>query len=103
MAVVGLKNLCTPAYVYLVFSLIIAFIIYYNDNYNNIDIDCLGMSPCDKVYLKHLYTVIKVLFIFFWAWILNIICSSGSTYIAWALVIIPFLTSLAMITLFWIG
>lgn len=103
MAVVGIRNLCTPAYVYLVISLIIGIIIYYNETYNNINIDCMGLAQCEPIYYKELYTIIKVIGIIFWTWILNIICSSGSTNIAWALVIFPFLLLFILITMFLMG
>jgi hypothetical protein len=34
---------------------------------------------------------IKILYIFFWTWILNLICKGGHKGIAWLLVLFPFL------------
>jgi len=89
MAIVGLKNLCTPAYVYLVIS-VISIIVMAIHNYGNFNTYCLGSYNCN-VSSTGLIFIIKILYILFWTWILNLICKSGSTYIAWILVILPFL------------
>ena len=89
MAIVGLKNLCTPSYVYLVIS-IIGLIVMAIHNYGNFNMYCLGSYSCN-VSSTGLIFIIKLLYILFWTWILNLICKSGSTYIAWILVILPFL------------
>jgi len=45
MAVTGLKNLCTPAYVYLVISGI-ALVIMFSQNIGNFNVYCLGTYNC---------------------------------------------------------
>jgi len=40
--------------------------------------------------------IIKVVYILFWTWILNLMCKDGYTNIAWFLVLLPF------VLLFWI-
>ncbi len=98
MSVVGLRNLCSPAFVYLAISTIIVAIMYYQ-NYNNVDIYCLGSYECDTINIQVIF-IIKMLYILFWTWILNIICSSGSHSIAWLLAILPFLMSFILISMF---
>jgi hypothetical protein len=34
--------------------------------------------------------VIKLIYILFWTWLLNIICRGGATAFAWLLVLLPF-------------
>ena len=56
MAIAGLKNLCTPSYVYLVLS-IIALIFMAIQNYGNINVYCLGSYSCvvsSTLLIKHL-------------------------------------------------
>jgi hypothetical protein len=101
MSIVGLRNLCSPAFVYLAISMIIVAIMYYQ-NYNNVDVYCLGSHQCDTLNIQMLF-IVKILYIVFWTWILNIICSNGSTNIAWALVIVPFLLSFIFLTMFMLG
>jgi hypothetical protein len=90
MAIVGLTKLCPPAKVYLILSSIF-IIIMALQNYNNNDIYCLGYYSCqvDTV----LVFIIKILYIVFWTWILNIICSAGAgaVNIAWFLVLFPYI------------
>lgn len=87
MAIVGLKNLCTPSYVYLVISMI-ALIIMAIQNFGNVNIYCVGSYSCD-VSSTLLIFVIKLLYILFWTWILNLICKAGAPGIAWFLVLLP--------------
>jgi hypothetical protein len=35
--------------------------------------------------------IVKILYIFFWTWILNLMCKDGHTEIAWFLVLLPFI------------
>jgi hypothetical protein len=93
MSIVGLRDLCTPAIVYLAISLVVMLMMFYN-NLMNVDVYCLGDFSC-KLHVS-IYTIfiIKLLVILFWTWILNIICHNGSTYVAWFLVLLPFLVFL---------
>jgi hypothetical protein len=89
MAVVGLRNLCTPAHVYLVISLI-AITVIGLQNVGNSDIYCIGAFSCGVTSTIMIF-VIKLLYVLFWTWVLNIICSAGATNVAWFLVILPYL------------
>ena len=96
MAVVGLRKLCTPAYVYLVIS-IIAIIIMAIQNYNNVDVYCLGNYSCNAD--TGLIFVIKIIYVIFWTWILNIICSAGAQNVAWFLVLFPYILLFIFLTM----
>jgi hypothetical protein len=89
MAVVGLSNLCTPAYIYLVIS-IIFIIVALVQNYGNVNVYCLGSYSCE-VPNTFIIFVIKFLYVLFWTWILNLMCHTGSTGIAWFLLLLPIL------------
>jgi hypothetical protein len=91
MALTILKNLCTPSYVYLVISLIFLIILSVQ-NYGNVNTYCLGDYSCD-VQSTTLIFLIKLLYVAFWTWILNLMCKEGptGTGIAWFLVLIPFI------------
>jgi hypothetical protein len=97
MAVVGLNNLCTPSYVYLVISSIALFIMIFQ-NFGNIDKYCVGSYTCD-VSSTALIFIIKGIYILFWTWILNLICKSGSPNIAWFLVLMPFILFFVFVAL----
>lgn len=88
MAVVGLRNLCTPSYVYLVISIILLVVMMFQ-NMGNVNTYCLGTYTCD-VSSTALIFIIKILYVLFWTWILNLICRAGAPGFAWLLVLFPF-------------
>jgi hypothetical protein len=100
MAIVGLKNLCAPAYVYLVISCI-TMIVMIIQNFGNNNIYCVGSYTCD-VSSTAIIFVIKTLYILFWTWVLNLICKSGSPSIAWFLVLLPFILFFVFVAFFFI-
>lgn len=89
MAIAGLKNLCTPSLVYLVFSLVSILIIAVQ-NFGNENIYCLGSYSC-QVSSTFLIFILKLIIVLFWTWILNLICRAGATSLSWFLVLIPFI------------
>ena len=89
MAISGLKNLCTPAYVYLVIS-VIAIIVLIIQNVGNVDVYCLGTYNC-SVTSTPLIFLIKIIYVIFWTWILNLMCNAGATSLAWFFVLLPFI------------
>ena len=91
MAITGLKNLCTPASIYLVISLI-ALVIMAAQNYFNgsTNVYCLGSYSC-VVSSTLLIFAIKLIYILFWTWILNLICNAGAPGISWFLILVPFI------------
>ena len=98
MKIVGLRNLCTPAYVYLVISSIALFIMFFQ-NVGNLNMYCLGTYNC-SVYSTPLIFIIKVIYIAFWTWILNLMCDAGATNIAWFFVLLPFILMFLLIALY---
>ena len=97
---VGLRNLCRPAHLYLVVSVITLAVMYYQ-NMNNTNVYFLGSYNCDlsNVASISMIFVIKLIYILFWTWILNLICNSGASHIAWLLVLLPILFFFVMIGL----
>lgn len=91
----GLKNLCTPAYVYLTISLITIFVISMQ-NAGNVDKYCLGHLSCN-VPSTTLIFLIKILYVLFWTWVLNLICDSGLPMLSWFLVLFPLVLSFVLI------
>ena len=97
MAVSGLRNLCTPSYVYLVISTIALVVMLYQ-NMGNLDQYCVGTMSC-TVSSTVMIFVIKIIYILFWTWILNLICRAGAPGIAWFLVLLPFILMFILISL----
>jgi len=101
MSFVGLRNLCTPAYVYLVISSV-ALVVMFMQNIGNTKIYCLGSYSCDVSNTPMIF-VIKLIYILFWTWLLNIICRGGATAFAWALVLLPFIMLFLVLAMMMLG
>jgi hypothetical protein len=86
---IGLKNLCPPALVYLIISTIVLFVLGIQ-NYNNSDIYCLGMYSCNTSNIRFIF-LFKIIYVLFWTWVLNIICRGGAPGVAWFLVLLPYI------------
>lgn len=101
MSFIGLKDLCTPAYVYLVISGI-ALAVMFLQNLGNVNLYCLGSYSCEVSNTSMLF-VIKLLYVLFWTWLLNIICRGGATAFAWALVLFPLVLMFLMLAMMMIS
>jgi len=97
MAVVGLKNLCTPAHVYFIIS-IVALLVMGFQNMGNIKTYCLGSYSCDVTSVTLVFLV-KFAYVLLWTWILNLICRAGAPGVAWFLVLLPFILLFILIGL----
>lgn len=95
MAVSGLRNLCTPSYVYLVISSIALLVMIYQ-NFGNVNTYCLGNYTC-SVSNTALIFIIKAIYILFWTWILNLMCKSNATSIAWLVLLLPIIVMFILI------
>lgn len=87
--IAGLRNLCTPSYVYLIISIIVLIVMAFQ-NIGNEKTYCIGAYECD-VYNTTIIFIIKIIYILFWTWILNLICRAGAPGLAWFLVLLPFI------------
>ena len=97
MAVHGLRNLCTPSYVYLVISAIALVVMMYQ-NIGNINTYCVGSMTCN-VNSTAMIFVIKAFYILFLTWVLNLICKAGAPGIAWFVLLLPMILMFVMISM----
>lgn len=91
------QELCTPSKLYITLAIIYAIAAYFsmNEFSNFMQINQSKMHP----YLNSLnfsatkreFTLANVIFILFWTWLLNFICSAGYTKVSWFLVLFPYL------------
>ena len=95
MAVSGLRNLCTPSYVYLVISSIALLVMIYQ-NFGNVNTYCLGNYTC-SVSNTALIFIIKAIYILFWTWVLNLMCKANATSIAWLVLLLPIIVMVILI------
>lgn len=90
-------SLCNPARVYLGISAIALFIMLVQ-NFGNSNVYCLGTYTCDVPSIEIIFLV-KMLYIFFWTWVLQLLCKNGYTSVSWFLVLLPFIAMFVVITL----
>jgi len=98
IAIAGLKDLCTPASLYLVLS-VIALAVMFFQNIGNENMYCLGVYQCDVSSVSLIF-IIKILYILFWTWVLNLICRAGYSSVSWFLVLLPFVLFFILIAMF---
>jgi len=84
-----IKKLCTPAYVYLVISIISIVVIMFQ-NSGNEDIYSIGCFEC-PVPSTALVFLFKFLYVAFWTFVLDSICKAGYKRFSWFLVLLPFI------------
>jgi len=91
-----LNDLCTPAYVYFILSVISLFFMIVQNLGTSNRIYILGTYRLSVVN-KILIFLVKVIYILFWTWILNLMCKDGHKDIAWFLVILPFIMGFLLV------
>ncbi len=84
-----IKKLCTPAYVYLVIS-VISIVALMFQNRGNVDVYCLGNYECPVPNTTIIF-LIEFLYVAFWTFILDSICKAGHKQFSWFLVLFPFI------------
>jgi len=84
-----LSQLCTPSYVYFIIS-VLAIAISAIQNMGNSRKYTLGMYSC-RVPSCIAVFIVKIIYILFWTWVLNLMCRDGHSGIAWFLVLLPFI------------
>ena len=74
----NLKKLCTPACIYLVMSAIILILLAFQ-NLGNYTTFCIGDVECDVDNTWFIF-FLKIVYVIFWTFILNLLCSIFSTH-----------------------
>lgn len=85
----SMKELCTPAYLYFALSMF-GIILSGLQNMGNNKRYSVGLLSTDVPNTFFIF-IVKIIYVLFWTWILNLICKDGHKEIAWFLVLIPFL------------
>lgn len=90
----GLNSLCTPAYLY--FLLSIAMLIFSGIFMNTEMMKSYCAGRCSPVQVI-LFFLLKLIFIIFWTWVLNVLCRGGAGWLSWFMVIFPFIMIVATV------
>lgn len=96
-----LKELCTPAALYFVIS-IMALILVLLQNLGNTNSYNVGNFSC-RVPNTAVIFIVKFIYIVFWTYVLNLICRDGHVGISWLLVLLPWILLFVIIGLLMIN
>ena len=91
----SLKELCTPALVYFVIS-IISLVVVLLQNLGNQNSYNVGSFSCRVPNTTAIF-IVKLVYVLFWTYILNLICKDGHVGLSWLLVLLPWLLLFVMI------
>jgi hypothetical protein len=92
-----LKELCTPAFIYFIIS-IIALVLVLLQNLGNQNSYNVGSFSCRVPNTAAIF-VIKLIYILFWTYVLNLICKDGHKTLSWLLVLLPWILLFVMMGL----
>ena len=65
-------------------------------NLGNYNIFCIGDIECD-VENTWLIFIIKIIYVIFWTFILNLLCKNGYTNLSWILLLLPFILAFVLV------
>lgn len=92
-----LKQLCTPAALYFVIS-VIGLVISVFQNLGNTNSYNIGNFSC-RVPNTVLVFIVQFIYIVFWTYVLNLICKDGHDGLSWMLVLLPWILLFVIIGL----
>ena len=86
----SVQQLCTPAYVYFVLSVIGIIGAMIQNLGGHKKLYSLGPLHIPVPHVNFVF-IMKIIYVFFWTYLLNLICKDGHKEISWFLVLIPFI------------
>jgi hypothetical protein len=92
-----LRKLCQPAKVYLFIELLVLIVMIYQ-NFGSETVLCVGDYECEVESMTMVY-IVKLMYIAFWTFILNLMCRGGYKTFAWFLVVFPIMLFFVLIGL----
>jgi hypothetical protein len=90
----SLKDLCTPSLLYFVIS-ILALVLVLFQNLGNNNSYHVGSFSC-RVPNTAAVFIVKLIYILFWTYVLNLICKDGHTTLSWLLILLPWILLFVM-------
>ena len=87
---IDIRKLCTPSWLYFVISMIAYTIMLLQNLGRDNGSYCVGDLFCDATQTElFIIFAIKLIYILFWSWVLDLICKDGYSNISWFLVLFP--------------
>ena len=97
----SLKDLCSPAMIYFVISITTLALVLLQ-NLGNSSSYNIGSFSC-RVPNTAMVFIVKLMYVLFWTYVLNLICKDGHTSLSWLLVLLPWILLFVMIGLLMIN
>lgn len=95
-----IRELCQPAYIYLLMSVIsLLMIIIQNYVNNKKNKYCVGIFECSVKSLIPIFLV-KIVYIIFWTFILDLLCKNGYQKLSWMIILFPYILFFILIGLY---
>jgi hypothetical protein len=101
MSTLNLKELCPPAYLYFIISMLM-FVLSLFQNFGNTDKYNVGIYSCIVPSCIIIF-ILKFSYILFWTWVLNLICKDGYSSISWFLILFPYILFFILIGLLFLN
>jgi len=79
----NIKGLCTPSFVYFIMSILLILVTIFSSSRSK------QFKKFNSLFIMMI--IVKLIYVLFWTWILNLICKSGHPNISWLLVLFPFI------------
>lgn len=89
-------NLCTPAYLYVILSAFGIILIAFQNYGTSPNMYCVGNVKCPVQTTRPIF-IMKILYVVFWTFILNTLCSYGYYQLSWFLLLLPFILFFIMV------
>ena len=86
----SIKELCAPAMIYFVLSIIVIFLLLLQ-NLGNKRRYQIGNMSCSVTSTTLLF-IVKIIYVLFWTYVLNLICKDGYKELSWLLLLLPFIS-----------
>jgi hypothetical protein len=93
----SVKELCSPAALYFIISML-SLVMILLQNLGNSNSYHVGNFSC-RVPSTTIVFIVKLIYILFWTWLLNLICKDGHTGISWLLVLFPLILFFVIISI----
>jgi hypothetical protein len=94
----SIKELCTPAALYFVLSMV-TIVIVFIQNLGNTNRYRIGNYSC-RVTSTTLLFIVKIIYVLFWTYVLNLICKDGHRELSWILLFLPFFVFMLLVLIF---
>ena len=82
------KQMCTPAQIYFVISFL-SILSMMMQNIQDPNSYCCGLVRAESPVNNIVYFVFKIVYVFIWTYLLNLLCKKGYKTMSWVILLLP--------------